>query len=150
MTLVKFNKAENFPSFIDRFFQGDPFLNSEFFNQNKPYHHSMPAVNIAENKDAYLVELAVPGRKKDDFSIEVHDQTLTVKGMAKTEDEHKDSAGRFTRREFGFQAFSRSFQLPQTIDAERIEAQYEAGVLQISLAKKEEAKDKGPRTIAVQ
>lgn len=149
MTLVKFNKTENLPSFIDRFFQGDPFLSGEFFNQHKSIHHHMPAVNIAEHADAFVVELAVPGRKKEDFSIEVHEQTLTIKGESKMENEEKDNQGRFTRREFGYQAFSRSFQLPLTIDAQRIDAQYEAGVLQITLAKKEEAKDKGPRSIEI-
>lgn len=149
MTLVKFNKADSLPSFIDRFIQNDPFLNSEFFNQNKAMLQGMPSVNIIENKDAYVVELAVPGRKKEDFSLEVHDQTLTIKGASKSESEDKEAQGRYTRREFGYQAFSRSFQLPQTIDAQRIEAQYDAGVLHITLAKKEEAKDKGPRSIEI-
>jgi len=149
MTLVKFNKADQMPSFIDRFFQGDPFLNSDFFAGNKPLHLSMPPVNIAEHKDAYLVELAVPGRKKEDFNIEIHEQTLTISSAVKTESEDKDAQGKYPRREFGYQAFSRSFQLPQTIDPLRIEAQYEAGVLHITLAKKEEAKDKGPRTIEI-
>jgi HSP20 family protein len=149
MTLVKFNKTDNLPNFIDRFFQGDPFLSSEIFNQHKGLQHAMPAVNIAEQTDAFIVELAVPGRKKEDFSIEVHEQTLTIKGESKAEQEEKNNQGRYTRREFSYHAFSRSFQLPQTIDPQRIDAQYEAGVLQITLAKKEEAKDKGPRNIAI-
>jgi HSP20 family protein len=149
MTHVKINKAEDLSSYIDRLFQSDPFLQGDFFTSNKPLHLSMPAVNIAENTDAYVVALAVPGRKKEDFSLALNAQTLTIKGAAKTENDEEDTHGRFTRREFGYQAFSRSFQLPQTVDPQRIDAQYEAGILQITLAKKEEAKDKGPRTIAI-
>ncbi len=149
MTLVKFNKSETLPNFIDRFFQGDPFPGTDFFQASHLPQMKLPAVNILEKADSFLVELAVPGRKKEDFKIELNDQLLTISSETSTEKEEKDKDGKFTRREFGFQTFSRSFTLPQSIDAQRIEARYEDGVLRLELAKKEEAKEKGPRLIDI-
>jgi HSP20 family protein len=95
---------------------------------------NISAVNIKEQKDDYLVSLAVPGMKKDDFKIDVEGNILTIS----CEKEEKDV--RFTRKECNYSSFERSFTLPDEVIKEKIEAHYEDGLLKISLPKKEEAK----------
>ncbi len=147
MTLVKFQKPQTLPDFIDRFFNSDPFFGNDLLRNAATSF--VPAVNIRENSEGFTLELAVPGRKKEDFKIELHEQTLTISSEKKEQHEETDAHGKFTRREFGYSSFSRAFHLPHSIDAQRIEAVYEDGVLRITLAKKEEAKDKGPRQISI-
>lgn len=146
MTRIAFNKNNTVPTFIDRFFQLDPFFNGEVLGNMS---NDLPAVNIQETAQAFVLELAVPGRKKEDFKIELNDQTLRISSEQRMQEEEKSEDGRYTRREFGYQAFSRSFQLPQSIDSQAIEARYEAGILRILLHKKEEAREKGPRLIDI-
>lgn len=147
MTLVKFNQRNTVPSFVDRFFNGDPFGMAEQM-LNSP-RFAMPAVNIRETDDSYEVELAAPGRKRDDFKVSLHEQVLTISSESRTEKEEKDAQGKYTRREFGVERFERSFNLPDNVNDEKIKANYQDGVLYISIPKKEEAKKRHPRLIDI-
>lgn len=103
---------------------------------------TIPAVNISEDPNNYLLSLAAPGMKKDDFRIDLDGDTLTI--HAEKESEQEDSSRRFTRREYEYRAFSRSFTLPEGVDRDRIDARYENGVLQLTLTKKEDARKNNP------
>ncbi len=106
-----------------------------------------PAVNITEHRDEYMVSLAVPGMKKDDFKIDIDGNMLTVSSEQEESKEEKDK--KFTRKEYNYSSFCRSFTLPEEINREKIEAKYEEGVLKISLPRKEEAKKLSAKHIAV-
>lgn len=99
---------------------------------------SIPAVNITENKDDYKVSVAAPGLKKTDFKIDVEGNMLTVSSEKEETKENKDE--RYTRKEYSYHSFSRSFTLPEDVKQDQIEASYEDGVLRLTLPKKEETK----------
>lgn len=98
----------------------------------------IPAVNITETKDDYILSLAAPGMKKDDFNIDVTGNMLTISSEKEDKSVVKDEL--FTRKEYNYTSFSRSFTLPEEVNKERIDARYEDGILKLSLPKKEEAK----------
>tara|TARA_R110002020_G_scaffold21009_1_gene71087 strand:- start:53795 stop:54133 length:339 start_codon:yes stop_codon:yes gene_type:complete len=108
---------------------------------------SLPKVNIKETAEAYLVEMAVPGLKKSDFNIDLHNQILTISMNKEEETEQKD--GNYTRKEFGYASFKRTFSLPETVNDGDIKAHYNDGILKIQLPKKEEARQKPVRTIKI-
>jgi HSP20 family protein len=97
---------------------------------------TLPAVNIEEEKDAFILTMAVPGMKKDDFKIDIEGNVLEVCSEKETKSEEKDR--KFTRREYGYSAFSRSFTLPDEVEKGRIDAAYTDGILKVRLPKKEE------------
>lgn len=107
----------------------------------------MPAVNITERTDEYKIDLAVPGMDKKDFRVEVDNGILTVSGEHK--EESKSEGDVYTRREFHYGSFMRSFNLPDGADGEKVNASYKDGVLCIRVAKKEEAKRKPKKTINI-
>lgn len=107
----------------------------------------MPPVNIAEHKDEYLVSLAAPGMKKNDFKIDVEGNLLTISSEKEESKEEKDK--KYNRKEYSYSSFSRSFTLPEEVNKEKIEARYEDGVLKVSLPRKEEAKKALAKQIAV-
>ncbi|MDR1584770.1 MAG: Hsp20/alpha crystallin family protein [Prevotellaceae bacterium] len=146
MALVRFNQA-NTPSVFDRFFDSDLFFDWSNKNFSKT-NTTLPSVNIKETKDAYELQLAVPGFEKTDFKVEVHNDVLTVSSEKKEENEGKDGEN-YTKREFSYQSFSRSFTLPDTADSNRIDAEYKKGILHVSIPKKEEAKPKELRNIEI-
>lgn len=108
---------------------------------------SVPAVNISETKNAYKVSLGVPGMKKEDFKIDMDGNLLTISCEKKEEKEEKDE--KFTRKEYNYSSFSRSFTIPEDIVEEKIDANYVNGVLELKLPKKEPAKKAEPKKIAV-
>jgi len=136
MTLVKFGKeAKN--GFVNPFFNDVySILNDSFVNERAAYR--TPAVNIAETDAQFEVELAVPGLSKEDIKINLDKNVLSVSADKKTEtaDENK----KFTKREYSYSSFSRSFTLPESADQSKIEADYVNGILKLTIAKKEEAK----------
>ncbi len=150
MTLVKTN-ASLFPAvprLFDDFFTRDLFdwFNNSFVAANS----TMPAVNIKEDGEGFTVEMAAPGMSKEDFKIELENEILTISAERKAENEVKEGE-RFTRREFSYQSFRRSFHLPKsTVDYDKIKAKYDNGVLNIRIPKREEAKALSARQIAVQ
>ena len=137
--------SERMPSVFDDFFK--PW--NEWFDNGGLLGRAMnvPAVNITEQKNDYLVSLAAPGLKKDDFKIDVDGNMLTISSEKEETKEEKDK--KFTRKEYNYSSFSRSFTLPEEINKEKIEAKYEDGVLKISLPRKEEAKKPAAKNIAV-
>ena len=144
MSLVKF--SNQMPSVFDRFFENDMFdwSNRNFSNTNT----TLPAVNIKEDEDGFEVEMSAPGFEKGDFKIELNNSLLTISSEKKIENETKDGQ-QFTRKEFSYQSFSRSFTLPKTVEGEMIKAKYENGVLSVSIPKKEEAKPKPVKQIEI-
>jgi HSP20 family protein len=133
MTTLKFNQPtlKTLDSFLDNLLSDLPVSNSN-------NSINFPAVNICETNDNYELEFNVPGRKKEDFKITVDKNILTV-SFEKTE-EQKEEKKQFIKREFITQSFKRSFTLDEKIDAEKIDAKYENGILMLTLPKKEELK----------
>ena len=108
---------------------------------------TVPAVNIKEREKDYVIEMAVPGLKKDDFDIDLDNNILTISSEQK--DEKVEEKGDYTKREFYYNEFKRSFTLPETADTEKIDAQYKDGILTITIAKKPEAQTKPKRKINI-
>lgn len=100
---------------------------------------NVPAVSITEQKDQYQLSLAAPGFKKEDFKIDVNGNMLTISSKKEENKEEKDK--RFTRKEYSYFSFSRSFTLPEEINKEKIETKYEDGVLKISMPAKKKLKN---------
>lgn len=144
MSLVKF--SNQFPSVFDRFFDNELFdwSNRNFSNTNT----TLPSVNIKESSDGFEVELAAPGFEKNDFKIELNHDMLTISSEKKTESETKEGQ-QFTKREFSYQSFSRSFTLPNTVESEKIGARYQNGILTVIIPKKEESKPRPPKQILI-
>lgn len=108
---------------------------------------NIPAANIIENKDHYEVNLAAPGMKKDDFNIDVEGNVLTISAEKEEKKEEKDE--RYSRKEFSYASFTRSFTLPDWVIKEKIDASYENGLLKVNLPKAEEAKKLSSKHITV-
>ncbi|RIV44165.1 Hsp20/alpha crystallin family protein [Flagellimonas pelagia] len=108
---------------------------------------TLPKVNIRETKDSYYVDMAVPGLKKSDFSIDLDNQVLSI--SAETQNENQETEQNYTRREFGYASFRRSFSLPETVNEDKIKAEYREGLLSIHLPKKDEAVQKPARSIKI-
>jgi len=113
-----------------------------------PFRHEgfMPAANIIENDKTFEIEIAVPGMKKDDFKINLENNVLTV--STEKESEKSEETRNFTRKEFVYGSFRRSFTLPKIVETDHIKASYENGILKVELPKKEEAKISKEITIA--
>ncbi|TXC78510.1 Hsp20/alpha crystallin family protein [Luteibaculum oceani] len=112
---------------------------------------SVPAVNIRENEKGFMLELAAPGYAKEDLKIDLDDRLLTLSAEIKEErnsSSSNENPEKFTRREFNYSSFKRSFTLPETIDESNIEASYQDGLLKVSLPKKAEL-TKPMRQIAI-
>ncbi len=138
-TLVR-NFAPTFPALLENIF-------NEFERVAPTHQHSFPAVNVLESDESFKIELAAPGLKKEDFKVNIHENTLTISTEKQTETE--ETVGKYTRKEFNFSSFKRSFTLPKSVDGEKIVATYTDGVLGLALPKKEEAKPKEPRLIEI-
>ncbi|HWD87176.1 MAG TPA: Hsp20/alpha crystallin family protein [Mucilaginibacter sp.] len=138
MTLVKFNpdKRSNsslLPGFNDVF---DSIFNDTFFNDRMVTR--VPAANISETEDHYHVELAAPGLKKEDFKISLDRNVLHI--SVEQQAENNDVQKNYSKREYSYSSFVRSFTLPDGTNAEDIEAAYTDGILRIDIAKRDEAK----------
>ncbi|OJW66632.1 MAG: heat-shock protein Hsp20 [Candidatus Amoebophilus sp. 36-38] len=146
MTLMKVDQSL-FPRFSNLW---EDFLGKDVMDMpNWKVGASIPAVNIVEKTDKFLVHLASPGMNRNDFKINVDNGVLTVASEKKEEHEEKDKESRFTRREFSYQSFKRSFTLPESVQADKIEAKYENGILEIILPKHETAQVKPIKQIQV-
>ena len=131
MNLVRWNNQPRFTNYLDH-----AFLNDVFFNDYRGSNCSKPAANIVENESHFELTLAVPGFEKNDIKINLEENVLTV--SSEKEVENKDV--NFSRKEFAYNAFSRSFKLPKTVEFEKIKADHKNGVLRIEIPKIEEAK----------
>jgi HSP20 family protein len=132
MNVIRWNNPATLSDMFDNF----------LFDDHKPYRmankHCGPATNIIENKDSFVLDLAVPGVKKDDFKVNLDNKFLNI--SLERKNEKSDEKTNYTRREFSYNSFSRSFSLPDSVDAEKIKAEYIDGILSITLPKKDEAK----------
>lgn len=128
MSLVKFKPTTfgQWPSIFDEFFSDSGEMAS--------VRNFSPAVNVKESDSAFTLELAAPGVSKEDFSVDLDHNVLTVSAESKAE--HNEDAEKYTRREFGHAKFSRSFTLPDSVDSEFIDAKHKNGVLVVTLPKK--------------
>jgi HSP20 family protein len=144
MTLMRFSNQH--PSLFDRFFENDLFdwSNRNYSNTST----TLPSVNIKESNDDFEVEVAAPGFTKNDFKVELNHDLLTISSEKEIENETKEGQ-QFSLREFSYQSFSRSFTLPNSADSEKIGAKYEDGILRIIIPKKEEARPKPAKQIAI-
>ena len=130
MTLVKKNDGlRSWRSMFSDFFESEH-LFDDFLNKSM-----VPAVNVKDDGNVYLVEVAAPGMEKDDFNITIENGLLCISAENKHETEEKED--NYTRKEFNYQSFQRSFTLPEDVNEEDIHAKYKRGVLKIKLLKKE-------------
>ena len=149
MTIVKRNgnPQNTFPALFNDFFNRNMFDwgESNFSNTGT----TIPAVNIRETNEAFEVEMAAPGMKKNDFKIELEGNLLNISSETSNQTEEKEG-DRYSRREFSYQSFQRSFTLAKDVlDTEKIKAKYEDGVLRLHIPKKDEVKQKPPRLIQI-
>ena len=149
MSIIKRNgdTALAMPAYFNDLFTRD--LWNWGLSNNSTTNTTIPAVNIKETADSFVVDMAAPGMKKNDFTIELDGNLLSITSEKQDQFEEKDGA-KFTRKEFAYQAFQRTFQLPkEVVDADKIEAKYDNGVLHLVVPKKEEAKQRPPRMIKI-
>ena len=145
MSLIKYNPfaTKSVGNFFDDFFNRGiaDFVGSDF-------SVSTPSVNVVETENSYRVEVAAPGLEKQDFEVSIDNGSLNISARKEHQEEVKDG-DKYMRREFNFTSFTRSFQLPDTVKADDIAANYENGVLKITLPKKEEAKIEAAKVIDI-
>ena len=149
MNLIKRNGSQA-PTLQRLFF--DDILGRDFFNwENSNYSTTsttLPSVNIKETADNYEVEVAAPGMDKNDFKITLDGNKLIISSVKEQEQTSGDE--NYSRREFSYQSFQRSFELPKNVvDEDKIKARYEKGLLLLSIPKREEAKPRPPRLIQI-
>ena len=149
MALVKSNNSyySAIPSLIDSIFSRNwlDWSNNNYSDTNT----TVPAVNVRENDDEYIIEVAAPGMKKDDFRVNLDNNELTITSEHK-EEKKDEKKGQYSRREFSYQSFCRTFTLPENlVNGDKISAKYEDGILWLKLPKKEEAKPKPAREIKI-
>lgn len=143
MSLVRFTQNP----WLDRFFD-----NNEIIDWNKNLSNAnstLPSVNVKEDENQFNIEVAAPGFDKKDFKIEVQNDVLSISSEKDNSVEEKEDNGHYTKREFSYQSFKRSFTLPESINAEKIDASYANGILNIVIPKKEEEKAKEPKLIEI-
>ena len=148
MTLVKRNNNyyPSLPNFFNRFFNDElmDWNNLNFSSTNT----SLPAVNVKEDDNKYTIEVAAPGMKKDDFNVKIENDLLTISSERKDEKEDKQEG--YSRKEFSYQSFQRSFTLPEGhILNDKISAKYNDGILFIELPKRDEVKPQPAKVIKI-
>jgi HSP20 family protein len=135
-----------FPSLFDKIFNGD-LMDWGMTNFSGP-NSTLPAVNVRETKDDYIIELAAPGMKKNDFKIHFQNNVLTI--SSEKQEETNETENNFTRKEFSYQSFQRSFTVPQqNVETDKISASYSEGILNVKLPKREELKPKPAKEIKI-
>ena len=132
---------------FDRFFDSDLF---DWSTQNfSKTDTTLPAVNIKEDNEKFVVEMAAPGMKKEDFKVELKNKQLKISSETRDEVSEKSKDETYSRKEFSYQSFIRTFNLPDIADSDKIEAKYDSGILKLNIHKKEEAKPKPGRFIDI-
>lgn len=133
--------------FAPKHFNG--FFGKDLFNElhNPAFAGSVPAVNVAEGIEGFKIEVAAPGLQKGDFKLNLEKNQLTISAQKEQKEEESDE--KYTRREFKYASFQRTFTLPNSVDGEKIGATYADGILTVALPKREEAKEKPAREIEI-
>ena len=148
-TLVRQNATlfPSLPSLLEDFFNRD-WADSTLANRN--YSATLPAVNVRETNEDFLIEVAAPGMKRDEFKVELDNNVLTISSEHEEKHEEQDETRNYTRREFNYQSFQRSFTLPENkVEGEKISARYTDGILHITVPKKDDAKVKPIKQITI-
>ncbi len=145
-TIVKRNRKgiqPAWPGFMDNFCGRDLFdlTNSAVVGS------TMPSVNISANNDTFMVDVAAPGLTKNDFKVSLENNLLSISCERESSEENPDS--KFTRKEFTYSSFKRTFSIPDNVESNKIKATYKDGILRLEIPKKEEAKQKAPRFISI-
>jgi HSP20 family protein len=135
MTLIKSN-TNLVPFGFNDFFNDEDFLNSRWLK--KQFKQTIPAVNVKENEHEFHIEFASPEFTKKDFKIDLEENGLTI--SAEKEKETNEEKDNFTRKEFSYNSFSRSFMLPKNVNVDKINATYNDGILNLSIPKMEDTK----------
>lgn len=136
----------DFFSDVDRFFEND--LLRMPAQIGRQIMRNMPATNIRENDREYTIELAAPGMAKDDFAVDIDEGMLTI--SSQKEQDSTTEEDNYTRREYNYSSFSRSFKLPDAVKAEEIKARYEEGVLKITVPKQEQANTGNRKRVSIE
>tara|TARA_B110000438_G_scaffold52607_1_gene52817 strand:+ start:244 stop:666 length:423 start_codon:yes stop_codon:yes gene_type:complete len=139
MRIVKYNNNKVFPSLMNQFFNDD--LRMNVINNN----HSVPSVNSIENDNSFEIDLAVPGMKKDDFTIQLNDKVLVIS----SENTNSVENNSMSLNEFNYSSFQRSFTVPETVELDKIKANYKNGILKVKLPKKKDSISKPNRVIDI-
>ena len=140
MRIVKYNNNNKvFPSLMNQFFNDD--LRMNVINNN----HSVPSVNSIENDNSFEIDLAVPGMKKDDFTIQLNDKVLVIS----SENTNSVENNSMSLNEFNYSSFQRSFTVPETVELDKIKANYKNGILKVKLPKKKDSIKKPNRVIDI-
>jgi len=148
-TLVRQNATlfPSLPSLLEDFFNRD-WADSTLANSN--FSATLPAVNVRETNDNFTIDVAAPGMKRDEFKVELDNNVLTISSQHEEKQEENDETRNYTRREFNYQSFQRSFSLPENkVEGEQISARYVDGILHITVPKKDEAKVKPAKQITI-
>jgi HSP20 family protein len=135
MTLVKHSNGL-VPSLWEDLFESDFFKKPTVAQAGL----SVPAVNIKETPEEYIIEMAAAGMKKNDFNINLDRNIITISSEKSVENVEENKDENYTRKEFSYESFERSFVLPEAANREDIKAKYKDGVLEVIIPKKEEAK----------
>lgn len=149
-SLVKTNGTyfPSIPSLFDDFLTRD-WLDSSLANWRES-GATLPAVNVMESNEDFRIEVAAPGMKRNDFKVELDNNVLTITSQREDTSGEKDSDGKYTRREFSYQSFQRSFALPENkVQGDKISARYVDGILHVTVPKSENAKVKPAKQIAI-
>ncbi len=144
MTLIK---RSDWPSLVNGSWLSDFFDNDRLFDSDWLRKQSMPAVNVNESDKGFEIEVAAPGLSKKDFNITVDNGVLTISSEKEEEKEQKEKD--YTRREFSYSSFSRSFTMPENVNEDNIKANYEDGILKLHVAKKQVGQSKVKKAIEV-
>lgn len=140
MNLVRKHKNSFSPALIN------DWLTNDWFQAHPFQDKQLPAVNIQETKQAFLVELLAPRLKKEDLQVEIEKDVLSIASEA---EEKTGETGRYTRKEYNFSSFRRTFSIPESVDSKKIDALYSEGVLTVTLPKRKEAVQEAKKSIRI-
>jgi HSP20 family protein len=138
------NKRSLWNDPFNRFFRNDMM---DFWNKDM---ETIPSLNISEEKDKYKVEVAAPGLKKEDFNIDVNGNLVTISSEKESETNNEKENGHYSRREYNYSSFSRSFTLPENANADAVKAKYCDGVLCLDIPKKKQAPETSSKKVKVE
>ena len=140
MNLVRKHNSPFFPALFDEW------LSNEWLPSSTLPTKQLPAVNIQETDTSFLLELAAPGVKKEDLQVEVEKDILSISSQS---DAAAEEDAQYTRKEYGYRSFRRTFTIPESVDSKKIEAQYREGILEVKLPKKKEMHQDAKKSIRI-
>jgi len=151
MSLIKNHNKPSIQRWSNPF---DKLFRNDFMDLwNQDITETIPSINITEEKNNYVVEMAAPGLKKEDFNIDVESNVVTISCEKESETnsgDTKDGKNNYSRREYNYSSFSRSFTLPDNADGQKIKAKYTDGILRLEIAKNEETQRSNTQKIKVE